>query len=136
MKKGLIVVMMLVFALAVAGCSGRNSDFGVVDMQRIEAESQVYKDIKDELMTKATAAQEEMMKASEGKTPEQTQAIMQQKSAEMQMVQAEAQNKLKTSFNSALEKVSKEKKLGAILIKDAVPQGGIDVTDDVLKNMK
>ena len=136
MKKGLIVVMMLVFALAVAGCSGRNSDFGVVDMQRIEAESQVYKDIKDELMTKATAAQEEMMKAYEGKTPEQTQAIMQQKSAEMQMVQAEAQNKLKTSFNGALEKVSKEKKLGAILIKDAVPQGGIDVTDDVLKNMK
>ena len=136
MKKGLIVVMMLVFALAVAGCSGRNSDFGVVDMQRIEAESQVYKDIKDELMTKATAAQGEMMKAYEGKTPEQTQAIMQQKSAEMQMVQAEAQNKLKTSFNGALEKVSKEKKLGAILIKDAVPQGGIDVTDDVLKNMK
>jgi outer membrane protein len=51
-------------------------------------------------------------------------------------VQSEAQNKLKTSFNAALNKVAQEKKLGAILTKDAVPQGGTDVTDEVLKNMK
>ena len=54
----------------------------------------------------------------------------------MQLVQSEAQNKLKTSFTNALDQVAKDKKLGAILIKDAVPQGGVDVTDDVLKNMK
>ena len=136
MKKFLVVAMMLLFALTALGCGGRNAAFGVVDMQRIEAESQVYKEIKEDIMTKATAAQEEMMKASEGKTPEEAQKIMQDKSAEMHLVQTEAQNKLKASFTNALNKVAEEKKLGAILIKDAVPQGGIDVTDDVLKNMK
>lgn len=105
-------------------------------MQRIEAESQVYKDIKEDIMTKAKTAQDEMMKATEGKSAEESQKIMQQKSAEMQVVQSEAQNKLKASFTNALNQVAKEKKLGAILVKDAVPQGGIDVTDDVLKNMK
>ena len=54
----------------------------------------------------------------------------------MQLVQSEAQNKLKASFTNALNQVAKDKNLGAILIKDAVPQGGVDVTDDVLKNMK
>ena len=87
-------------------------------------------------MTKAKTAQDEMMKASEGKSSEETQKIMQEKSAEMQLVQTEAQNKLKASFNNALNQVAKDKNLGAILIKDAVPQGGVDVTDDVLKNMK
>jgi outer membrane protein len=123
MKKYLVVVLMLLFALTALGCGGRNTAFGVVDMQRIEAESSVYKDIKDDIMTKAKSAEE-------------TQKIMQDKSAEMQLVQTEAQNKLKASFNNALNQVAKDKNLGAILIKDAVPQGGVDVTDDVLKNMK
>ena len=136
MKKYLVVVLMLLFALTALGCGGRNTAFGVVDMQRIEAESTVYNDIKDDIMTKAKTAQDEMMKASEGKSPEETQKIMQEKSAEMQLVQSEAQNKLKASFTNALNQVAKDKNLGAILIKDAVPQGGVDVTDDVLKNMK
>ncbi|MDD4084473.1 MAG: OmpH family outer membrane protein [Acholeplasmataceae bacterium] len=136
MKKIIVVVMMLFFALTALGCSGRNAEFGVVDMARIEAESQLYKEIRDDVMTKAQAAQEEMMKASVGKSEEDAQKIMQEKSAEMQVVQSEAQNKLKTSFNAALNKVAQEKKLGAILTKDAVPQGGTDVTDEVLKNMK
>ena len=105
-------------------------------MQRIEAESTVYKDIRDDIMAKAKTAQDDMMKATEGKSAEETQKIMQEKSAEMQLVQSEAQNKLKASFTNALNQVAKDKKLGAILIKDAVPQGGVDVTDDVLKNMK
>ena len=136
MKKYLLVVLMLLFALTALGCGGRNTACGVVDMQRIEAESTVYKDIRDDIMAKAKTAQDDMMKATEGKSAEETQKIMQEKSAEMQLVQSEAQNKLKASFTNALNQVAKDKNLGAILIKDAVPQGGVDVTDDVLKNMK
>ena len=56
--------------------------------------------------------------------------------SEMQLVQSEAQNKLKASLDSALNAVAKEKGLGAVLIKDAVPQGGVDVTDSVIEKMK
>ncbi|MEG0797172.1 MAG: OmpH family outer membrane protein [Acidaminococcaceae bacterium] len=136
MKKFLVIALMAVFVLMAAGCSGRNADFGTVDMKRIEAESQVYKSIRDEVMTKGTALQTEMMQAAEGKSQEEAQKIMQEKSAEMKVVQAEAQNKLKTSFDAALNGVAKEKNLGAILVKEAVPQGGVDVTDDILKKMQ
>lgn len=136
MKKSLLVVFMLLFALTAFGCGGRNAAFGTVDMQRIEAESQLFKDVKADVTEKATKAQDEVMKQMEGKSQEEAQKIMQDKSAEMQMIQAEAQNKLKTSFETAVNKVATEKKLGAVLVKEAVPQGGTDVTDDVLKNMQ
>ena len=61
---------------------------------------------------------------------------MQDKSAKMQALQAEAQSKIKGSFEAAAATVAKEKKLSAILVKDAVPQGGTDVTEDIIKNMK
>ena len=51
-------------------------------------------------------------------------------------MQSEAQNKLKASLDTALNQVAKEKGLGAIMIKDAVPQGGTDVTKEVIEKMK
>ena len=54
----------------------------------------------------------------------------------MNVVRSEAQNKLKASLDTALNEVAKEKGLGAVLIKDAVPQGGVDVTQDVIAKMK
>ena len=72
----------------------------------------------------------------EGKSQEEQKKIVEDKTAEMQLVQSEAQNKLKASLDSALNAVAKEKGLGAVLIKDAVPQGGVDVTDSVIEKMK
>ena len=134
MKKFLVIAMLAVFAVVSFGC-GRNQEFGVVDMKKIEAESTAYKTIKDDVMAKGKALQEEMMKETEGKSQEEAQKIVQEKSAQMQVIQSEAQNKLKASFEAALAAVAKEKKLGAILVKEAVPQGGVDVTDEVVQKM-
>ena len=38
--------------------------------------------------------------------------------------------------DAAAASVAKEKNLSAILVKEAVPQGGVDVTDDIIKAMK
>ena len=54
----------------------------------------------------------------------------------MNVIRSEAKNKLKASLDTALNEVAKEKGLGAVLIKDAVPQGGVDVTEDVIAKMK
>lgn len=58
------------------------------------------------------------------------------KSAKIRTFQAEQQNKVKSSFEAAAAQVAKEKNLGAILVKEAVPQGGVDVTEDIIKAMK
>ena len=102
MKKQVVAGLMVAVAMLSFGCSGRNAEFGVVDMKAVESKAEIVKTVKEEVATK-------------GKT---------------------LQNKLKASLDSALNAVAKEKGLGAVLIKDAVPQGGVDVTDSVIEKMK
>lgn len=136
MKKQVVAGLMVAVAMISFGCSGRNAEFGVVDMKAVENKAEIVKTVKEEVATKGKALQEEMTKEMEGKSQEEQKKIVEDKTAEMQLVQSEAQNKLKASLDSALNAVAKEKGLGAVLIKDAVPQGGVDVTDSVIEKMK
>ena len=136
MKKQVVAGLMVAVAMVSFGCSGRNAEFGVVDMKAVESKAEIVKTVKEEVATKGKALQEEMTKEMEGKSQEEQKTIVEDKTAEMQLVQSEAQNKLKASLDSALNAVAKEKGLGAVLIKDAVPQGGVDVTDSVIEKMK
>ena len=128
MKKQVVAGLMVAVAMVSFGCSGRNAEFGVVDMKAVESKAEIVKTVKEEVATKGKALQEEMTKEMEGKS--------QEEQKKMHLVQSEAQNKLKASLDSALNAVAKEKGLGAVLIKDAVPQGGVDVTDSVIEKMK
>lgn len=135
MKKQVVAGLMVAVAMVSFGCSGRNAEFGVVDMKAVESKAEIVKTVKEEVATKGKALQEEMTKEMEGKSQEEQKKIVEDKTAEMQLVQSEAQNKLKASLDSALNAVAKEKGLGAVLIKDAVPQGGVDVTDSDRKSV-
>ena len=134
MKKLLVLVVVAMAAFSF-GC-GRNAAFGVVDMTKVQAESQVFKDTAKEMQDKAKTLQDEMQKETAGKSNEEAQKIVQEKSAQMQALQSTAQNKVKQSFEAAAASVAQEKKLSAILVKEAVPQGGTDVTEDIIKKMQ
>lgn len=135
MKK-LMACLMIACALLAFGCSGRNAAFGVVDLKKVEAEAPAVKTIKEDLQKKAKELQEQMEKETAGKSQEEAEKIAKDKSAQMQVASSEAQSKLKASLDTALTEVSKEKNLSAVLVKDAVPSGGVDVTEDVIKKMK
>lgn len=128
--------LMIACALLACGCSGRNAAFGVVDIKKVESEAPAVKTIKEDLQKKAKELQDQMQKETEGKSREEAEKIVNDKRAQMQVASSEAQNKLKASLDTALAEVSKEKNLGAVLIKDAVPAGGVDITDEVIKKMK
>lgn len=134
MKK-LLVLCMMIMAILSFGC-GRNAQFGVVDMNKVQEQSQVFKDATADLQKKGKAMEEELNKETQGKSKEEAQKIFQEKDAQMQTVRAEAQNKVRSSFEAAAAQVAKEKNLSAILVKEAVPQGGVDVTEDIVKAMK
>lgn len=135
MKK-VLVCLMIACALLAVGCSGRNAAFGVVDIKKVEAEAPAVKTIREDLQKKAKELQEQLEKETAGKSQEEAEKIAKDKSAQMQVASSEAQSKLKASLDTALTEVSKEKNLSAVLVKDAVPSGGVDVTDDVIKKMK
>ncbi len=135
MKK-IIAGLMIASAMLTFGCSGRNADFGTVDMKKVEAEAVVVKDTKEDVTKKMQDLKASMDKDMEGKSAEEQKKVAEDYAARAQLIQSEAQNKLKASLDTALNQVAKEKGLGAILIKDAVPQGGTDVTKEVIEKMK
>ena len=135
MKK-VLACLMIACALLAVGCSGRNAAFGVGDIKKVEAEAPAVKTIREDLQKKAKELQEQLEKETAGKSQEEAEKIAKDKSAQMQVASSEAQSKLKASLDTALTEVSKEKNLSAVLVKDAVPSGGVDVTDDVIKKMK
>lgn len=135
MKK-IIAGLMVAVAMMSFGCSGRNSEFGTVDIKKVQAEAPVIKTVQEDLKKQMADLDAEMKKSMEGKSAEEQQKLYEDFSAKAKLAQSEAQNKFKSSFDTALTQVAKEKNLGAILIKDAVPQGGKDVTADVIAKMK
>lgn len=135
MKK-IIAGLMIASAMLTFGCSGRNADFGTVDMKKVEAEAVVVKDTKEDVTKKMQDLKASMDKDMAGKSAEEQKKVAEDYSARAQLIQSEAQNKLKASLDTALNQVAQEKGLGAILIKDAVPQGGTDVTKEVIEKMK
>ena len=130
MKK-LLAGLMIAAAMFSFGC-GRNAEFGTVDMSKLEAEAPIVKTTQEDLTKKMNDLKVQMDKDMEGKSGDAAEDY----SAKAKLVQSEAQNKLKSSLDSALNQVAKEKSLGAILDKRAVPQGGQDVTNDVIAKMK
>lgn len=135
MKK-IIAGLMIASAMLTFGCSGRNADFGTVDMKKVESEAAVVKDTKEDVTKKMQDLKASMDKDMAGKSAEEQKKVAEDYSARAQLIQSEAQNKLKASLDTALNQVAQEKGLGAILIKDAVPQGGTDVTKEVIEKMK
>ena len=133
MKK-ILAIGMIVTALFAFGC-GRNPQFGVVDMQKVEQESDVFKNATKELQDKGKNMEEEFKQETQGKSEEEQKQIYTKKNNEMMTARAQAQNKVKASFEAAVSEVAKAKNLSAVLIKEAVPQGGVDVTEDVIKAM-
>lgn len=134
MKK-LLAGLMIAAAMFSFGC-GRSAEFGTVDMSKLESEAPIVKTTQEDLTKKMTELKTQMDKDLEGKTGDDAKKIAEDYSAKAKLAQSEAQNKLKSSLDTALSQVAKEKSLGAILDKRAVPQGGTDVTSDVIAKMK
>lgn len=135
MKK-LIAGLMVAASMLTFGCGGRNADFGTIDMKQIETEASVVKTTKEDVNTKMAELKTQMDKDMAGKTGDEANKVAEDYAAKARLIQSEAQNKLKSSLDAALNQVAKEKNLGAIMIKEAVPQGGTDVTKEVIEKMQ
>ena len=105
MKK-IVAGLLIAGSMFTFGCSGRNAEFGTVDMRKIEAEAVFVKTTQSEVSKRMEELQVEMEKALEGKTTEEQQKVMTEYSAKAQLLQSEAQNKLKSSLDNALHQVA------------------------------
>lgn len=135
MKKGLLVGMALMGSLLVAGC-GSDPQFGTLDGQRVMMESPKIQAIQQELTTKGEELQAQLREDQKTMSPDQFAKKQQETMQEFMVIKKGLETQLEATLETATSEVAQEKKLNLILYKQGVAQGGIDVTDDVIKKLQ
>ncbi|ERT58204.1 MULTISPECIES: OmpH family outer membrane protein [Megasphaera] len=127
-------LFMLTTAL-LSGCGGEDK-VGVVDMTRVQKEAPIVQQYKQKTDEKREAANKELQEAQQSMSAEDFQKKEQQVKQELNIYAASMQRQFLSDMQSKLGDIAKEKNVGIVVVKSAVPQGGIDVTDDLIAKMK
>ena len=134
---GVLLLGMMFAAVVLSGCAAEKpSTIGIVDMQKVMTENPKIKQMQDQLNTKAKELTENLEKERATLKPEEFQQKEQAAYAEFMKMKQEFEAQIETQTKKVLEEVAKEKKLGAVIYKNGMAWGGVDVTEDVLKKLQ
>ena len=132
-----LLLVMVFSVVLLAGCGAEKpSTIGIVDMQKIMTENPKIKQMQEQLNTKAQELTANLEKQRATLKPEEFQQKEQLAYAEFMKMKQEFEAQIETQTKKVLEEVAKEKKLGAVIYKNGMAWGGIDVTDEVLKKLQ
>ena len=134
---GVLLLVMMFAAVLLSGCAAEKpSTIGIVDMQKVMTENPKIKQMQDQLNAKAKELTGNLEKERATLKPEEFQQKEQVAYAEFMKMKQEFEAQIETQTKKVLEEVAKEKKLGAVIYKNGMAWGGVDVTEDVLKKLQ
>ncbi|VBB09261.1 chaperone protein skp [Lucifera butyrica] len=128
-------IALLALAALLGGCNA-GTNVGVLDVNRIMNESPKVKQFQDQLNTKGKELSDKLEKQKASLSKEDFQKQQQASYSEFVKTKQDMEKQIDDAIKQALDQVAKEKKLGVVVYKNSVAQGGTDVTDDVLKKMQ
>jgi len=132
-----LLLVIIFSAVLLTGCGAEKpSTIGIVDMQKVMTENPKIKQMQEQLNGKAQELTANLEKERATLKPEEFQQKEQLAYAEFMKLKQEFEAQIETQTKKVLEEVAKEKKLGAVIYKNGMAWGGIDVTDDVLKKLQ
>ena len=132
----LLIALMLSTGL-LAGCGNEKpSAIGIVDMQKVMTENGKIKEMQEQLNKKAQEITTTLEKERATLKPEEFQQKEQLAYAEFMKMKQDFESKIQLQIQTVLEGIAKEKKLGAVIYKNGLAWGGIDITEDVLKKLQ
>lgn len=134
-KRMAAIAAVMVFTGLLAGC-GSEDKIGTVDMTRVQQEAPLVQQYKQKTEDKQKAVEEELKQAQASMSPEDFQKKQAQAQQELNIFGASMQRQFMSDIQSKLGDIAKEKKVGIVVVKEAVPQGGIDVTDDLIAKLQ
>jgi len=139
-KKGkLIVLAVLIIAAAtlLGGCSGSGqTTVGVLDVNKVMSDSPKVKQFQDQLNSRGKELSDQLEKDKPNISAEEYQKRQEAAYAEFLKTKQDLEGQIDSTIKQALEQVAQEKKMGVVLYKNGVAQGGTDITEDVLKKMQ
>ena len=130
-----IVAAMLALTGMLAGCGGKDN-VGVVDMSRVQKEAPLVQQYKQKTEDKQKSIEKELQDAQQSMSAEDFQKKQQQAQQELNIFGASMQRQFMSDIQSKLGDIAKDKNVGIIVVKEAVPSGGIDVTDDLIAELQ
>ena len=130
-----IVAAMLALTGMLAGCGGKDN-VGVVDMSRVQKEAPLVQQYKQKTEVKQKSIEKELQDAQQSMSAEDFQKKQQQAQQELNIFGASMQRQFMSDIQSKLGDIAKDKNVGIIVVKEAVPSGGIDVTDDLIAKLQ
>jgi outer membrane protein len=131
------LIALLLSTGLLAGCnSEKPSTIGIVDMQKVMTENGKIKEMQEQLNKKAQEITANLEKERATLKPEEFQQKEQLAYAEFMKMKQEFESKIQLQIQTVLEGIAKEKKLGAVIYKNGLAWGGVDITEDVLKKLQ
>ena len=130
-----IVAAMLALTGMLVGCGGKDN-VGVVDMSRVQKEAPLVQQYKQKTEDKQKSIEKELQDAQQSMSAEDFQKKQQQAQQELNIFGASMQRQFMSDIQSKLGDIAKDKNVGIIVVKEAVPSGGIDVTDDLIAKLQ
>ncbi len=127
---------LLATAAVFSGCGSENK-VAVVDYQKLETQSTKIKGIEDEITNKDKEIRDRLNKDSQsGLSDEEMQKKVQSAQQERMIFMQSKQKQIQSMVESQAGVVAKEKNIGIVMHKRAVPTGAIDITDEVLAKIE
>lgn len=134
-KRMITLLMVVVLSVMMAGCFNAQKT-GVVDVQRVMKDSGKVQQFQEQLNNSGKELTEKLEQEKGALSAEQFQKRQQEVYADFVKQKQDLENQMDTLINQALADIAKEKDLSVVLYKTNVAQGGIDVTDDVIKKLQ
>lgn len=134
MRTSLAVGAALLIALIVSAC-GRPA-IGVVDSRRILNESLPALSYQRQLDDRERAMAADLRMLAGQLSQADLEARRQGHLRELQDLKRELEGRLNEQVRKAVEEVARARRLRIILVKEATPLGGVDVTQDVLDRLR
>ena len=133
----ILLAALLVSLAMISGCAGTgNNAIGLLNVEKVMSDSAKVKQLQDQLNNRGKELSDQLEKDKPGISAEEYQKRQETAYGEFLRTKQDLESQIDNTIKQALEQVAKEKNLGIVLYKNGVAQGGIDITDDVLKKMQ
>lgn len=134
--KRLAAVLCMIAAVAVLSGCGSEDKVGYVDMSRVQKEAPAVQQYQQKIEEKSKSLDAELQQAQQSMSAEDFQKKQQQALQEKQIYATSMQRQFMTDIQSKLGDIAKDKNVGIIVYKEVVPNGGVDVTDDLIAKLQ
>ena len=132
----LVLLFMLVFTAALLGGCSANGTIGVVDVNKVMTDSPKVKQFQEQLNVKGKELSDQLEKEKATLSAADFQKRQETVYGDFMKIKQEMETQVDTSIKETLEQISKDKKLSVVLYKNGVAQGGVDITDEVIKKLQ